>query len=219
MTIEETDLTVEGVNSVRDRPLEEAYDVHDCGYEMIVRRLQRHGFYVEDHGDDKRHLDRIVFADGPDLAVYDEEDGELLAYIEIKCKESESWFGRCNRRHFNEYVNFNNEVDVPVFIWFALLNADEQTLLRDGFFQVEDTDQIDGEIKSDTEYVFYKEDITHVSETSEGEVYKVRHTDLINVDRGDQVVDHIPEVHGNEVVCLDEDQIRATMYVLNELLR
>jgi len=217
MTIEETNLTVEGVNEVRDRPLEEAYDVHDIGYEMIVRRLERHGFYVEDHGDDKRHLDRIVFGEGPDLVVYNEEDGEMLAYIEIKCKEKEQWFGRCNRRHFNEYVNVANEVDVPVFIWFALLNADEQTLLRDGFFEVEDTDQIDGEIKSDTEYVFYEEDLQEVTETDAGQVLKVRHTDLINIDRGDQIVDTIPAVHGNEVVCLDEDQIRSTQYILNRL--
>jgi len=217
MTIEETNLTVEGVNEVRDRPLEEAYSVHDIGYEMIVRRLKRHGFYVEDHGDDKRHLDRIVFGEGPDLVVYDEEEGEKLAYIEIKCKEKEQWFGRCNRRHFNEYVNVANEVDVPVFIWFALLDTDEQTLLRDGFFEVEDTDQIDGEIKSDTEYVFYEEDLQEVTETDVGQVLKVRHTDLINIDRGDQIVDTIPAVHGNEVVCLDEDQIRSTPYILNRL--
>ena len=106
MTLEETNLTVEGVNAVRDRPLEDSYEIHDVGYEMLVRRLQRHGFSVEDHGDDARELDRIVFADGPDIAVYDEQNGTLLAYIEIKCKESQQWFGRCNRRHLNGYVNF-----------------------------------------------------------------------------------------------------------------
>ncbi len=218
MTIEETDLTVEGVNEVRDRPLEEAYSVHDVGYEMLVRRLQRHGFHVEDHGDDKRHLDRIVFGEGPDLVVYDEDGGEKVAYIEIKCKESEQWFGRCNRRHFTEYVNVANEVDVPVFIWFALLDADENTLLRDGFFEVKDTDQIDGEIiDAETEYVFYEDDLQEVNTDAEGTVLKVRHTDVLNINRGDQIVDTIPSVHGNEVVCLDEDQIRSTPYILNQL--
>src|SRR6056297_1597839 len=109
MTLQETNLTVEGVNSVRDRPLTESYKVHDFGEAILKARLQNHGYTVEDHGDNARHVDRIVFGDGPDLAVFD--DGELVAYIEIKCKESQQWYGRCNRRHFNEYVNFANEVD------------------------------------------------------------------------------------------------------------
>ena len=106
-----------------------------------------------------------------------------------------------------------------MFIWFALLDADEQTLLRDGFFEVEDTSQIDGEIKTDTEYVFYEDSIEHVAETSEGTVLKVNHSELVNIERGDQIVETIPEVHGNEVVCLDEDQIRSTPYILSQLVR
>jgi|APHM01.1.fsa_nt_gi hypothetical protein len=218
MTLEETNLTVDQVQSVRDRSLEKAYDVHDVGYEILVRRLQRHGFHVEDHGDDARELDRIVMGDGPDLRVYDEEDGDLLGYVEIKTKESAEWFGRCNRRHFNEYVNHENEVDVPVFIWFALVDADDNVCKRDGFFRVEDTDQIEGEVRVQTQYVFEKDDLQDVTTTDDGrKMVKIDHSDIVNVERGDQIVDSIPEVHGNEVVCLDENQIRSTPYILDLL--
>jgi len=74
MTINESNQTVAEVNAVRDRSLEDAYEVHDIGYEICARKLTRHGFTVEDHGDDARHADEILYGDGPDLAVYDDTD-------------------------------------------------------------------------------------------------------------------------------------------------
>ena len=216
MTLQETNLTVEGVNSVRDRPLTESYKVHDFGEAILKTRLQNHGYTVEDHGDDARHVDRVVFGDGPDLAVFD--DGELVAYIEIKCKESQEWYGRCNRRHFNEYVNFANEVDVPVFIWFALVDTDEDVCCRDGFFQVESTDQIDGEvIEAESTLLVYQHDCEPVEIKDNPDAYRIDSDDILNISRGDQIVDSIPEVHGNEVVCLNENEIRSTAYILNQL--
>jgi len=217
MTLQETNLTVEGVNSVRDRPLTESYKVHDFGEAILKTRLQNHGYTVEDHGDDARHVDRIVFGDGPDLAVFD--GGELVAYIEIKCKESQEWYGRCNRRHFNEYVNFSSEVDVPVFIWFSLVDTDEDVCLRDGFFQVESTDQIDGEvIEADSTFLVYQDDCEVVEIPNDDKpAYRIDTNDIVNISRGDQIVDSIPEVHGNEVVCLNENEIRSTAYILNQL--
>jgi len=246
MTLEQSNQTVTQVQAVRDRSLEEAYEVHDVGYEIITRRLQRHGFVVEDHGDDARHADEILYGDGPDLAVYrrcenimsndsglgstysnidtgrfvsHEDAHELVGYIEIKTKEKERWFGRCNRRHFDEYVNFSREVNVPVFIWFALVDSDENVCLRDGFFRVEDTDQINGEvIETNTTLVVDEQDIEPMDVSDDRSLVMFNESDIVNISRGDQIAETIPEVHGNEVVCLDTDQIRSTSYVLYQLI-
>lgn len=245
MTLEQSNQTVEQVQAVRDRSLAEAYAVHDVGYEILVRRLSRHGFVVQDHGDDARHADEILYGDGPDLAVYrvaehvtPNDSGlgsmwintntgrfvsrrdahELVGYIEIKTKENERWFGRCNRRHFDEYVNFSREVDVPVFIWFALVDSDENRCLRDGFFQVEDTDQIEGEvIETDTKLVVDEDDIEPMDANDDRSLLMFSKSDIVNVSRGDQIAETIPEVHGNEVVCLDTDQIRSMPHILHML--
>ena len=223
MTLERANRTVASVQAVRDRSLVEAYEPHDFAQELLEQRLKRHGFTVEQHGDDARHADEILFGDGPDVAVYatDDDGGptELVAYIEVKSKENEKWYGRCNRRHFNEYVNFAAEVDVPVFIWFALVDADDGLCLRDDFFQVEDTNQIDGEvIDTDTEIVFEYDDLEHVTTTDEGrEIHAVNKKDIINVSRGDQITAMIPSVHGNDVVCLNEDELRSTPFILSQL--
>jgi len=217
MTLNESNQTVAEVQSVRDRSLEEAYEVHDVGYEICTRKLNRHGFTVEDHGDDERHADEILYGDGPDLAVY--HDDELVAYMEIKTKESQEWFGRCNKRHFTEYVAFTDAVDVPVYIWFGLVDADTGICKRDAFIEVTDTDQVTGSVTMDTEteYVFLKSAIEHVDSTTNDELLKVSHGDIENIKRGDMIVDTIPNVHGNTVVCLDENQFRSVPYVLSQL--
>jgi len=216
MTLEESDKTVEEVQAVRDRSLAEAYQPHDVAEEILTQRLERHGFDVIQHGDEARHADQILFGEGPDKEIT--YNGETVAFIEVKSKEQAEWFGRCNLRHFKEYVNFSNEVDVPVMIWFGLVDAEDNICKRSGFFEVEDTDQIDGDAQSvETEYAFYESDLEHVSETNGETVLKVSHSDIINISPGDQIVETIPAVHGNEVVCLDENQLRSTPYILSQL--
>jgi len=221
MTLEETSLSVEQVMEVRDRPLTEAYAVHDVGYEILVTQLKKAGYTVVDHGDDARHADEVFRGDGPDLAVfdvpedvsYDEEPPEeyLVGYIEIKCKESAEWFGRCNLRHFREYVSFASDTDVPVFIWFSYLDSDDGHLYRDAFFPVEDTDQIEGDLTnvSEQNVVFEAGDSFEVNDT----LRAVSGDDVVGVERSDAVTDYIPEVHGNEVVELDEKRFRSFSHV------
>jgi len=245
MTLERADgLTVEGVQAVRDRPLEDAYEVHDVGYAFLVGRLTRHGLAVVDHGDDARHADEVFYGDGPDLGVYDVDNGgdggdggEIASseegvpddvpenrspdgYVEIKCKESEEWFGRLNRRHFTEYVNFHHEADAPVFIWFALVDAVNQTLERDAFFEVTGTDQIDGSVVdvSERTVVFPASASYEVTDAPDDVTYRgVDASDVVGVESRDEIVDHIPEVHGNEVVCLDENQLRSFPHFLRRI--
>jgi len=216
MTLEETSLTVESLMEVRDRSLEEAYNVHDVGYEFLVRRLLQHDFVVVDHGDDARSADEVYMGDGPDLAVYSEaEDGgrdELLAYIEIKSKESPEWFGRCNERHFKEYVNFTKEVDVPVFIWFALVDVADERLRRDAFFEVTGRDQIEGDVIEVTEraVVVDPDDLYDV----EGGYVAVDGSDVVGVRPRDEIVEFLPDIHGNDVLCLNEDELRSFPHFL-----
>ena len=216
MTLEKSNQSVEEVQAVRDRPLKEAYQPHDVAEEILTQRLERHGFDVIQHGDEARHADEILYGEGPDKEIT--YNGETVAYIEVKSKEKAEWFGRCNLRHFKEYVNFSNEVDVPVFIWFGLVDAEDNICKRSGFFKVEDTDQIDGDVQgTKTEYKFKVSEVDIVSKTDDKTVLKVSHSDIINITRGDQIVETIPAVHGNEVVCLDENQLRSTPYILSQL--
>jgi hypothetical protein len=244
MTLEQTDLTVEGVNAVRDRSFLEAYKVHDVGEEAVRAILASHGLSVEQHGDDARHADEIYFGSGPDLAVYklppsvqentagvgsqyiDTDTGqfvslterlELVGYIELKCKEDPAWFGRCNLRHFREYVNFANEVDVPVYIWFGLVDSDENRVLRQALFPVEDTDQIAGDVVnvSAQDIVFRPDDCQEVAGSDD--LQYVEKGDIIGVRSRDSIVDYIPQVHGKEVVELNSDDFRSWPYFFHEL--
>jgi hypothetical protein len=225
MALEEVGMTPEEVMQVRDRPLEDSYKIHDVGQDVLTARLEAHGYHVEDHGDDARYAEEVYYGDGPDVAVYQSGDrtaGEAmpLAYIEIKCKESAEWFGRCNRRHFEEYVTFAAEHDVPVFIWFALVDSDSGIVHRSAFFEVTEdaTDQIDGEVVdvSDQEVVFHAEDI-HTVDGGENDLRYVEASDVVGVRPRDDIVERIPNVHGNEVVCLNEDQLRSFAHLQRRL--
>lgn len=223
MTLEDTGLTEDAVMNVRDRSLEEAYADHDIGTTFLFRRLRSHGFTPVAFGDDKRHADAVLYGDGPDVRVCDGEiapeeateaelDAQTVAFIEIKTKTSQEWFGRCNRRHFTEYVNFARERETPVFIWFALIDADAEQLRRDAFFRVRDTDQAVGDVVDVTQraVVFDSDDIYEIDD---GYV-AVAADDVVGVRPRDTVVEEIPNVHGNDVVCLDEDELRSFPHFL-----
>lgn len=215
MTLEKADLTAEQLMQVRDRSLEEAYEVHDIGMGIFTGRLQSHGLDYQEHGDDARHADQVFFADGPDLAILN--DGEVVGYVEIKVKEKAEWVGRCNLRHFREYVNFAQEVDVPVFLWFALVEGGDGPLKRDAFVRVEDTDQIDGEVVdvSDDTLVFCMDDVRELGGGGERDLRVIDGSDLVSVNRRDAVVDSIPNVHGNDVIELNDDDFRSWPHFLH----
>jgi len=221
MTLEKAGISVESLMQVRDRPLEEAYKSHDVGMDILTSRLEAHGFHCEDHGDDARHADEVLYGDGPDVAVYrhfdelDQEAVDLKCYIEVKTKTDPEWFGRCNLRHFREYVQFSRNTDVPVFIWFSLIDEDDDQLHRDAFIEVEDTGQIseDSVDVSDTEVVFDIEDMQQANE----ELHYVEGSDIVRIHRNDLIVDFIPSVHGNNVVELNNKDFRSLPHVLNRI--
>jgi hypothetical protein len=199
---------------VRDQTLAEAYEPHDIAQSVVESKLQAHGFDIHQHGTDDRHADEVYFGEGPDLRV--EHDGSTVCYVEIKSKTDEAWFGRCNERHFREYVHFAADVDVPVFIWFALVDKDNERIQRRAWFEVEPTDtNVEGEVLdgTDTQLVFHEDDVYVV----DGPYKAIDGGDLVGVDSDFQVTDAIPEVFGNRVVCLNEDQFRSFPWVLRQL--
>jgi len=241
MTLEELDMTEEELMQVRDRSLEAAYETHDVGQEILESRLETHGFTVEQHGTDARHVDDVYLGEGPDLAIYrphprytvndaglgsqyiDTQTGqfvseetamERVAYIEIKTKTDPEWFGFCNLRHLREYVNFHNETDVPVFIWFCFVKEDTSVVHREAFVEITDMDQIEGDVVDvrDEEIVFDEEDVDHVNDNG---LRKLAGTDAINVDPSDTVVDFLPNIHGNDVVQLNDREYRSWPHFLH----
>jgi hypothetical protein len=99
-----------------------------------------------------------------------------------------------------------------VFIWFALIDTETEHLRRDAFFRVRDTDQAVGDVVNVTEraVVFDKSD---TYEIDDGYV-AVDADDVVGVRPRDTVVEEIPSVHGNDVVCLDEDELRSFPHFL-----
>jgi len=219
MTLEKAGISVESLMQIRDRPLEEAYQLHDLAQDMFVSMMESHGYHCEQHGDDARHADEVLYGSGPDVAVYEGDacvpTDDPVMYTEIKSKEDPEWFGRCNLRHFREYVQFSRDTDVPVFIWFALIDEDDDQLHRSAFIEVEDTGQIseDSVDITDTEVVFDIEDMQQANE----ELHYVEGSDIVRIHRNDLIVDFLPSIMGNDVVELNSKEFRNLSHVLNRI--
>jgi hypothetical protein len=243
MTLKQTGMSVEQVMSVRDRSLEDSYELHDLGMERLEAKLEAHGLHVVEHGDDARHAETVLYGDGPDVAVYtlredvrynadglgseyiDARTGqfvspddayELLCYIELKTKDDPEWFGRCNLRHYREYVEHVAETEVPTYIYFALIDEETCICHREAFVEVRDTDQISGDLVDvqTTDLVVYEQDVHDISGSEE--LCVVDGSDVVNVDRDEIITEFIPGVHGNDVIELDHREFRTLEHVLHE---
>jgi hypothetical protein len=222
MTLEEANITEQELQQVRDNDLETNYEPHDIAEEFLTYRLERvYDCHVEAHGDDARHAEAVYFGDGPDQAVYhDEDDEEPVGYIEVKSKRlstGEEWFGRVNRRHWNHYVEFAESVDVPVYIYMTLVDEDDGAIVREGFIEVNDDHDLD--VITDMEGLLltvHQEDVHIPANDESSDLRVIEVDDIISLER-DAVINSIPDVKGNEVVCLDEKRCRSWMYLASEL--
>jgi len=222
MTLEESNLTEESLMEVRDRTLVEAYDVHDTAENYLVHRLERVGYHVEPFGDDARHADEVFYGDGPDQRVFDEPDGTVLVDIEVKSKrlaQGEEWFGRLNRRHYDEYVEHRETVSHPVFIYFALVDEREQdedsdVIVREAFLPVTG-EEVDGRVTDISEQVLSvdAEDVQAPVAGSES-LRVIEGSDVVGLRRG-PLVDGIPNVKGNDVVEVNDKRFRSWMWLLD----
>lgn len=126
------------------------YNIHDVLQNYLESNLELMGLDIRQHGTDDRHSGTIWKGYGPDITVY--KDGELICYIEIKSKRltSDDWYGRLDRHHWEEYLYGDDDnffdgaknVDVPVFLYFGVVDEETDTVVRDGFISVDDEDQV-----------------------------------------------------------------------------
>lgn len=216
MTLRETDLTAEDVMAVRDRTLAQNYEPHDVAQEYLESTLEGHGYETRQHGDEKPEADEVFFGAGPDVSVH--SDSEIVCYVEIKSKRwtdgsGVEWYGRLNRRMWNEYVSFSETVGVPVFVYFALVDEDESLIRREGFVEVVDTDTIYGNVVdiSSQDIVFRPEAIRDVDGT---DLKAIDTDEIVGLGNQNQLVDGIPNVHGNDVVEIDDSEFRSLPHVL-----
>jgi hypothetical protein len=128
------------------------YDIHDILQYHLTDRLSMIGLDVEQFGfDGDRGSKNYDAGFGPDLKIY--ADGELCAYIEVKSKRlsanGDEWYGRLDKQHYDEYLYGNehgfdgakNE-DVPVVIYFGVVDEESGVIVRDGFIEVESEEQV-----------------------------------------------------------------------------
>lgn len=152
MSGDDSSLSKESLNEVRDNSLEENYEPHDVAQGWFVSTMERRGWGVSDHGMDDRHADEAKYGYGPDLVIYppmenDYEDmvfPQPCGYVEIKSKRLDSsgddWYGCLNSRHLTEYVEHDEEMDVPTYLYMTVVDEDRGIVVRDGFFRVSDHD-------------------------------------------------------------------------------
>jgi hypothetical protein len=178
------------------------------GPDLAISRPQRR-YTANEAGLGSQYIDRQT-----GRFVSEDTALELVAYIEIKTKTDPDWFGRCNLRHLREYVNFHNETDVPVFIWFCYVKEDTSVVHREAFVEITDMDQIQGRVVDvrDAELVFDEADIDHVNDDG---LRKLEGTDAINVEPSDTITDFIPDVFGNDVVELNDKEYRSWPHFLH----
>jgi hypothetical protein len=219
MTLEPADgLTEQSLMQVRDRTLAENYEAHDVAQEYFEKRCKELGITVVQHGDDARHADDVFFGDGPDTEL--RVDDERRAYTEVKSKRLSTgaeWFGRLNRRHYEEYQEFAREVDVPVVIFFALVEEQTGCIHRQAFVRV------DPETTIPDVYNVAEQDIVFDAsaiETVDGsdDLRAVPCDAIQGVRRDGQIVDHIPSVKGNDVVAIDSDEFRSWPWLVHSVI-
>lgn len=221
MTLEKAEgLTPEQLMEVRDKPLKESYESHHVAKNVLVARLEHeYGFHVVEHGDEAPHAEEVFYGSGPDLLVYeDDTEEQLCCAIEIKSKNDEKaeWYGRLNRRHYNDYVAKAADMDVPFFLYFCLVDMDCGAITREGLLEVQG-EEIEGKVHEiEDGWVGFDNSNLEVIDEEEG-ISAVPASAITGVANKDEVVDGIPNVHGNDVVCLNEDKFRSLPWLLGRV--
>jgi len=64
----------------------------------------------------------------PNEARVDEEAWELAGVVDVKTKANPDWLGVLNLRHLAHYAEHAAEYDVPVFLYFTMVDMDTETV-------------------------------------------------------------------------------------------
>jgi len=192
--------------------LESAYAKHDVGEAFFTGRCVEVGFTVEAWGIDMRGADEMIYDDQMDLRLWrgvgdevvaNQPDGELAAVADVKTKANDDWMGICNLRHLVHYAEWAVEFDVPVFVFFTMVDADNDVVGDESFSVVIDPDDID-----------YLDDYTEYYDRDVG------YTDLTlgNAAEDFDIVERVfTAPDGNTVVKLDEQYYTDTTTLLRDI--
>jgi hypothetical protein len=131
------------------------YTTHDIAEAYFKGRVDQIGLHVEQWGIDERDNDNgLIFDNKMDLRLWEPiqgqeppsqwpsdycdgvmhhygEDGNrwnLRGVIDVKSKTNSDWFGICNLRHYIHYAEWAREYDVPVFIYFTMVDTDAESV-------------------------------------------------------------------------------------------
>jgi hypothetical protein len=74
---------------------------------------------------------------------FNELEWELRAIGDVKTKSSSSWLGKFNLRHLAHYAEHAAAYDVPVFVYFTLIDTDNDSVAEEEYI---------GEVPTDWDY-------------------------------------------------------------------
>ena len=116
--------------------LQSNYSMHDVGEAYFVGRMNERGYHAEQWGIDMRDEDdKLIYDDKMDLRVWDTEARiSCLCVTDVKTKSTKDWLGIFNQRHLVKYTKWADLYDVPVFVYFTLVNTDDDTVGAENFF-------------------------------------------------------------------------------------
>lgn len=210
--------------------LEANYELHDIGEDYFTGLMRKLGLVVENWGLDAREEDEnLIYDNKMDLRLwdplldgetpgvwpteevvhhYEEEDAmgvtidwKLRGVCDIKTKSSESWMGIFNLRHLAHYAHWSAEYDVPVFLYFSLVDTEKQSV-------GETTDVVPIE-----PWDGYEHYVDHYNRNSS---YQIDTTDI---------VDDCPYVErtfgaddGNPVVVIDDDHCEGFEWIVENVV-
>lgn len=149
-TIDPDSLQREDWNSLKNN-----YSKHDIAEAYFKGRINQIGLHAEHWGIDMRDDDEgLIFDNKMDLRLWEPLDGQespstwpsdycdgvthrynedntewnLRGVADVKSKSNEDWFGICNLRHYVHYAEWAREYNVPVFIYFTMVDMDAESV-------------------------------------------------------------------------------------------
>lgn len=128
----------------RKRSFLDSYQTTDIAEDHVIQQLTTESTSVRKYGDDRRHeeLDFKETNGDPDLRV-DDSEGNALAFVEVKAKQSEDWMFITNQYAFDEYVSHAQTYSPPTYVVWCHVNEQEGEIYDTQFLQVKNWEQVE----------------------------------------------------------------------------
>jgi len=123
------DKTPDDLSRPDGNSLEENYQLHDKAEQIVAQRIEVTDFRLEPWGIDMRGDDGeggIIYDDKMDFKVFDADDN-LVGIMDVKSKSDHKYMGTFNKRHYDHYADWSEELGVPTFVvMFHIANDNVQ---------------------------------------------------------------------------------------------